>query len=210
VTLCWLGMNDRIYSVPFWNSHVYTRTAHHIRSYGLSQSAAISLATYHLAAEGQHSSLKIPFNGDWFCHTLTVLGGRGDYARNIPMWVLFLVTDCDRVLTDVIQCGPETIFPGNQLCARRRTRLTHVFSFFAYFLLFTKAFKVNSSFWIISSVPLRKYNPGSLYFRIYLRSPELMSSCRWLGQTLNNFIVAHYPSCRSKITWLSLWVWLGC
>jgi len=51
----------------------------------LSQSAAISLATCHLAAEGQRSSLKIPFNGDLFCHTLTMLGGWGDYARNIPM-----------------------------------------------------------------------------------------------------------------------------
>jgi len=92
----------------------------------------------------------------------------------------FLVTDCDRVLTDMIQCGPETIFPGNHLCARRHTGLTHMFSFFVYFLLFTKAFKVNSSFWSISLVPLRKYNPGSLYFQIYLRSLVLMSSCRRL------------------------------
>jgi len=67
--------------------HAQILELHHIRSYGLLQSAAICLATYHLAAEGQRSSLKIPFNGDWFCHTLTMLGGQGDYARNIPMWV---------------------------------------------------------------------------------------------------------------------------
>jgi hypothetical protein len=35
-----------------------------LRSYGLSQSAAISLATRDLAAEGQRSSLEISFNGD--------------------------------------------------------------------------------------------------------------------------------------------------
>jgi hypothetical protein len=136
--------------------------------------------------------------------------GAGWLCKKYSNVSIFLVTDCDRVLTDVIQCGPETIFPGNHLCARRRTGLTHMFSFFAYFLLFAKAFKVNSSFWSISSASSRKYNPVSLYFRIYLRSPVLMSSCRRLWQTLNNFIVAHYPSCRSKITGLSLWVWLGC
>jgi hypothetical protein len=74
-----------------------------------------------------------------------MLGGQGDYVRNIPM-CFFFVTDCDRVLTDVIQCGPETIFRGNLLCARRRTGLIHMFAFFAYFLLFAMAFKVNGSF----------------------------------------------------------------
>ena len=29
------------------------------------------------------------------------------------------VINCDRVLIDVIHCGPETIFPGNHLCAYR-------------------------------------------------------------------------------------------
>ncbi|KIM86961.1 hypothetical protein PILCRDRAFT_86111 [Piloderma croceum F 1598] len=49
------------YSVPFRNSHADARTAHH----GLSQSAAISLATRDLAAEGQRFSLEIPFNDDY-------------------------------------------------------------------------------------------------------------------------------------------------
>jgi len=66
--------------IPFRNSCVDTQTAHHICSYGLSQSAVISPATCHLAAEGQCSLLKIPFSGDSFCHTLMMLGGQGEYS----------------------------------------------------------------------------------------------------------------------------------
>jgi hypothetical protein len=140
---------------------------------------------------------------DFVIH-IRCLGGRVIMQEIFRCEYSFFVTECDRVLTDMIQCGTETIFPGNHLCACRRTWLTHMFAFFAYFWLFTMGFKVNGSFWSTSSVPLRKYNPGSRYLRIYLRSPVLMSSCRRSWQILNNFIVAHYPSCRSKIT--GFWV----
>jgi hypothetical protein len=51
--------------LPFRNSRTDTQTAHHLRSYGLSQLAAISLATHDLAAEGWRSLLEISFNGDY-------------------------------------------------------------------------------------------------------------------------------------------------
>jgi len=75
-------MNDRIYSLPFRNSRADTQTAHHLRSYGLSQLAAISLATRDLAAEGQRSSSEIPFNGDYLV-IHNDARGQDDYARII-------------------------------------------------------------------------------------------------------------------------------
>lgn len=187
VTLCWLGMND-IHFVPFRNSRAYTRIAHHIRSYGLSQFGAITLATGDLATEEQRSSLKMPFNCDWSRHTLTMLGEQGYYARNIPMQPFRLVTDCDKVWLTWCSADmkPYSWAIANVPAGERDWLIC--FSL----LLFAIAFEVNRSFWSISSVPLRKYNPGSLYFRIYLRSLGLTSSCRRSWQILNNFIAVHY------------------
>jgi hypothetical protein len=48
-TLCCLGMNNRIYSVPSRNSHGDTQTAHHLCSYRLSRPVSIFLQTQQTA-----------------------------------------------------------------------------------------------------------------------------------------------------------------
>jgi hypothetical protein len=58
------------------------------------------------------------------------------------------VINCDRVLIDVIQCEPATIFSGNHLCACRRTGLTHMFTYLhiSYYSLWRT--KLTTSLWI--------------------------------------------------------------
>jgi hypothetical protein len=90
--------------------------------------------------------------------------GTGWLCKNhIPMWVFRFVTDCDRVVIDVIQCGHETIFLDNCLCACKRMGLTHIFTYLRISCYSLWRSKLTASLWTISSVPLRKCNPGESF-----------------------------------------------
>jgi len=125
-TLRWLGINDT--ECISYLSEIHAQMLELYITYVPTDYHSLLLFLLQPAIWQQKDSVprSIPFNGDYLVIHNDAWGTGWLCKNNIRMWVFHFVTDCDRVVIDVIQCGPETIFPGNRLSACRRTGLTHM------------------------------------------------------------------------------------